>query len=232
MTRVLGVVPARGGSKGIPDKNLRPLAGRPLLAYAADAARDSAVIDRLVLSTDSAAIADLGRGLGMDVPFLRPAALARDDSPMVDVIRHALAELAAAGCVPDIVVLLQPTAPLRRSGHISDAVGELRSSNCDSVVSVVEVPSHFSPDYVMKVEDGRLKPFLPGGERLTRRQDARRAYSRDGTVYAFWRRTLETSGTIYGFDCRPLVIPAGESMNLDTLDDWSAAERRMTVESR
>ena len=118
---------------------------------------------------------------------MRPAALAADDTPMVPVIEHALAEIARHGWSPDIVVLLQPTSPLRRPDHIRDAVAMLRETEADSVVTVVELPRHLSPDYVMRIDGGRLKPFLPEGARVTRRQDARPAYSRDGTVYAFRR---------------------------------------------
>src|SRR4051812_9470935 len=110
---VLALVPARAGSKGVTDKNVRPLAGRTLLDYAASAARASGVVDRIVLSTDSLRIADEGRRVGIEVPFMRPALLAQDDTPMLPVIEHAIAELAAHGWSPDIVVLLQPTSPLR-----------------------------------------------------------------------------------------------------------------------
>lgn len=222
---VLGVVPARGGSKGVPGKNIRPLAGRPLLEYTARAARESGVIDRLVLSTDSREIADAGRRAGLEVPFLRPAALAADDTPMLPVLRHAIDTLAAGGWEADVVVLLQPTSPLRRPEHIRDAVARLRETGADSVVTVVEVPRHLSPDYVMRIDDGVLRPFLPEGAHITRRQDARPAYSRDGTVYAFRRATLDRFGNIYGDDCRPLIIDPAESLSIDSPADWDAAER-------
>jgi CMP-N-acetylneuraminic acid synthetase len=222
---VLGLVPARGGSKGVPGKNVRPLAGHTLFEYTARAARESGVLDRVILSTDSLEIADAGRRAGLEVPFMRPASLAADDTPMVAVIQHALAEIAKHGWSPDIIVLLQPTSPLRRSDHIREAVSLLRESNADSVVTVVEVPRHLSPDYVMRIDEGRLQPFLPDGARLTRRQDARPAYSREGTVYAFRRATLEKFGGIYGEDCRPLLIDSRESLSIDTQDDWDEAER-------
>ncbi len=229
MSRVLGLVPARGGSKGVPGKNVRPLAGRPLLEYTARAAQESGVIDRLVLSTDSQDIADVGRRAGLEVPFLRPAALAGDETPMLPVIRHAVDTLASSGWPPEIVVLLQPTSPLRRAGHIRDAVQLLRETTADSVVTVVEVPRHLSPDYVMTIEDGRLRHFLPEGARLTRRQDARQAYSRDGTVYACWVRTIERTGSLYGDDCRPLVIDPRDSLSIDSPADWEAAERMLAA---
>ncbi len=156
---------------------------------------------------------------------MRPVALAADDTPMLPVIQHALAETAHGGWSPDIIVLLQPTSPLRRPNHIRDAVQLLRDTAADSVVTVVEVPRHLSPDYVMRMEGGRLKPFLADGARVTRRQDARPAYSRDGTVYAFRRATVETFGGIYGEDCRPLLIDSRESLSIDSASDWDEAER-------
>lgn len=225
----LAIVPARGGSKGVADKNLRLLAGRTLLDYAAGAARESQVVDRIVLSTDSEEIAAAGREAGLDVPFMRPAALAQDDTAMLPVIVHALAELARTGWVPEYVMLLQPTSPLRRGSHIAAALSQLTTSGADSVVTVVEVPRHLSPDYVMRIEGGVLRPFLPGGARVTRRQDARPAYSRDGTVYAFRRDTVERFGDIYGDRCLPLVIDSEESLSIDSQADWDRAERILSA---
>lgn len=225
MSGVLAIVPARAGSKGVPRKNVRPLAGHPLIAYAARAARDSGVIDRVVLSTDSEEIADIGRQAGVDVPFMRPAALASDDTPMLPVLQHAIRALDEQGWHTEILVLLQPTSPLRRAAHVRDAVTMLRETGTDSVVTVVELPRHLSPDYVMKIENGVLKPFLPEGARVTRRQDARPAYSRDGTVYTCWRKTIDRFGSLYGDDCRPLVIDPSDSLSIDSPADWDAAER-------
>lgn len=225
---VLGLVPARGGSKGLPGKNTKPLHGKPLLAYAAAAAAASGVVERAVLSTDSEEIAAVGRAWGLEVPFLRPPELAADETPMLPVIEHAVTSLAAAGWVADIIVLLQPTSPLRTAGHIRRSVELLRDTGADSVVGVLELPRHLSPDYVMRVdEQGRLVPFLPEGARVTRRQDARLACVRDGTVYTFWRRTLMEQQSIYGRDCRPMVVPASESLTIDGPEDWADAERRM-----
>jgi len=223
---ILALIPARGGSKGIPRKNVRPMAGRPLIAYAVEAAARSGVIDRIVVSTDDKEIADAARAAGAEVPFVRPAALAGDETPMIAVITHTLATLGAQGFAPDIVVLLQPTAPLRKPSHVRQAVVQLRLTQADSVVSVTAVPQHLCPDYVMRRDaDGRLRPFLAEGAAITRRQDVRPAYTRDGTVYAFWRRTLDQYGDLYGADCRALLVPAQESVNVDTPDDWDRAER-------
>jgi len=221
---VLGLVPARGGSKGIPDKNLRELAGRPLLDYTARAARDSGVIDRLVLSTDSEAIAEAGRAVGLDVPFLRPAELAGDSAPMLDVVLHTLDALEDEF---DHVAILQPTSPLRRPEDVRAAVELARETGCDSVVGVVALPLHLSPDYVMRVEDDRLVPFLEGGERLTRRQDARPAFVRDGTIYLVRREVVVQQRSLYGTDCRPLLVAPEHSLSIDTPQDWAEAERRL-----
>jgi CMP-N-acetylneuraminic acid synthetase len=227
MSGVLGIVPARGGSKGLPGKNVRPLAGQPLLAYAARVAKESGVLDRVILSTDSDEIADVGRQAGLEVPFMRPASLAADDTPMAPVLMHAVETLAGAGWLAEVIVLLQPTSPLRRPEHIRDAVRLLRESGASAVATVVELPRHLSPDYVMKIDGGRLKPFLPEGQTLTRRQDARPAYVRDGTVYACWRTTLERFGNVYGERCLPLVLDAADSLSIDTAADWAEAERRL-----
>jgi CMP-N,N'-diacetyllegionaminic acid synthase len=227
MSHTLGIVPARAGSKGVPGKNVKPLAGRPLIEYTADAARESGVLDRVILSTDSLEIAEAGRRCGLEAPFMRPPNLAADDTPMLPVIQHAVETLAAGGWVADVIVLLQPTSPLRLGSHIRDAVTMLRESKADSVVTVVELPRHLSPDYVMRIEDGALRPFLPEGARVTRRQDARAAYSRDGTVYACWRATIERWGDIYGERCQPLLLNATDSLSIDSQDDWAEAERRL-----
>jgi N-acylneuraminate cytidylyltransferase len=226
MPKILGLIPARGGSKGIPGKNIRLLNGKPLLSYTVQAAKESGLIDRLILTTDSEEIATVGRDLGIEVPFIRPAHLAQDDTPMLPVIEHALQFVEVEGWLPDIILLLQPTAPLRKAEHIQVAVKKLVEEKCDSVVSVVEVPRHYVPDFVLRLEEGKLKPFLDA-PLATRRQDARPAYSRDGTIYIFWRDVLVNKHTIYGDDCRPILIPEEQSCNLDTMSDWQEAEKKL-----
>jgi len=227
VTKILGIIPARGGSKGIPGKNIRMLGGKPLIYYAAQAAKESGLVNRLILTTDSAEIAEVGRKLGIETPFIRPAHLAQDNTPMFPVIEHALQFVENEGWQPDIILLLQPTAPLRQADHLRAAVNLLVEAKCDAVASVIEVPQHYVPDFVLRLEEGRLKPFLDGGEKVTRRQDARAAYSRDGTVYAFWRDVFVNKHSIYGDDCRPLLIPRDMSCNLDTMEDWGEVEQKI-----
>lgn len=135
---------------------------------------------------------------------------------MLPVVQHAAREIGGF----DVLVLLQPTQPFRTDAQVKAALKLLEETGADSVVSVVEIPAHYSPDFAMIEEHGRM--LLP---RATRRQDCRKAYYRDGTVYAIRREAIE-EGLLYGHDCRPLIIPLGESVNLDTMDDWDEAVRR------
>ena len=224
----VAIVPARAGSKGIPGKNIKPLCGKPLLAYTAEVIREAGVFDYALLSTDSEQTAAVGRAAGLATPFLRPAGLACDDTPMLAVIEHALGWLEAHNHAPNIVVLLQPTQPLRTADDVIRAVRLLQDKGCDSVASVVPMPAHMCPDYVMRIdEDGRLVNFLTEGARVTRRQDVRPAYIRDGSVYAFRAVTLRDHDSIYGPVCLPLVIDSSRSVNLDSQEDWREAERRL-----
>ena len=221
---VLAIVPARGGSKGVPGKNVRPLAGRPLVEYTARAAADSGVIDRIVLSTDSPEIAEVGRRAGLEVPFLRPAALSADDTPMLPVLQHALDVLEQGGWTPEIVVLLQPTSPLRTAAHIDAAVTLLEASGADAVVSVVEVPHRFNPVSVLRMDGDRVAPWSPGPA-VTRRQDKPRLFARNGpAVLAVRTRVLVEERRLYGQDTRAISMTDAESVDIDTAWDLAVAE--------
>ena len=225
MANVLGVIPARGGSKGIPNKNLAPLCGRPLLAYTADAAKASTTLTRTIVSTDDERIAECAKSLGLDV-LMRPSLLAADDTPMLPVLQHAIEAMRAGGFNPDIVVLLQPTSPLRRAEHIDTAVDWLQRVGGDSVVSVVEVPHQFNPTSVMRLDDGLLKPLLDGAT-ATRRQDKPRLYARNGpAVLAVHARVIE-GGSLYGNETWPLVMTAEESLDIDTPWDLKLVEHSL-----
>jgi CMP-N,N'-diacetyllegionaminic acid synthase len=221
--RVLGVVPARGGSKGIAGKNLAIVGGRPLLAYTADAVRQSTRLTRTVITTDAADIATAARTLGLEAPFLRPAALAADDTPMLPVLQHTLMAMRERDFAADTVVLLQPTSPLRRGEHIDAAVALLDESGADSVVSVVEVPHQFNPVSVMTVDDGRLRPFVPGPP-LARRQDKPRVFARNGPAVVAVRAAVIDAGSLYGDDCRPLLMSPDESIDVDSPWDLALVE--------
>ena len=218
------MIPARGGSKGIPRKNLAPLAGRPLLLHACDAARASRRLTRTIVSTDDAEIAAVGAGAGMDVPFLRPAALAADDTPMLDVLLDLVERLAAGERYrPHALVLLQPTSPFRRAEHIDAAVDLLVGSGADSVVSVVAVPHQFTPASLLRVDGGRLVPWSDGPQ-PTRRQDKAQLFARNGpAVVAVRTGVLVEQRALYGRDTRPLVMTPADSLDIDDAFDLEMA---------
>jgi CMP-N,N'-diacetyllegionaminic acid synthase len=207
---VLGLIPARGGSKGIPRKNLAPVAGKPLLAWTIDAARAATELTRVVVSTDDDEIASAA---GVEV-LRRPAELAADETPMLDVVRHAVAELS-----PDVLVLLQPTSPLRRAEHIDAALRLLLESGADAVVSVVVVPHRYSPEALMDVVDGRV--VARGSARM--RQEKGLVYARNGpAVLAV--RSDRIGDDLYGGDCRPYLMEERDSLDVDDPFDLELAD--------
>src|SRR5262245_44927095 len=230
--RVLGIITARGGSKGIPGKNLKPLGGRPLIDYTIDAANDTP-LDRLILSTEDNKIAVVARGLGCEVPFMRPAELARDETPHLPVIQHAVQWLRdKENYVPDIVLTLQPTSPLRSSADIAAALRMLELSDADSVVSVNKVSAHAHPMRMLKVgADGMATLFVTGQPvrmRINRRQDLPQAFVMNGAIYAC--RTGVLSGpkpSLYGHRVVAYPMPIERSISIDTPEDWEEAERQL-----
>ena len=235
--KVLGIITARGGSKGVPGKNLKLLGGKPLLAYTVEAAVDTAV-DRLILSTDDPKIADAGRALGCDVPFMRPPELARDETPHLPVIQHAVRWLQEQqGYVADVVVTLQPTSPLRSAIDISGALRMLELSGADSVVSVTEVSPHAHPMRMLRLDAQGLATLFVTGDpvrmRINRRQDMPPALVMNGAVYAC--RTAVLSGdapSLYGDRVVAYPMPADRSISIDSLEDWAEAEAALARQPR
>lgn len=228
--KILGLIPARGGSKGIPGKNIKPLAGKSLIQRTFESAVASGVLDRIILSTDDAEIADHACSIGLETPFLRPAKIASDESPMIDVALHALMTLQEKGYTVEALMILQPTSPLRKPGHIQKAV-ELLGDN-DAVCSVIPVPKHFCPHYLMKItESGFLDYFMPNGAGFTRRQDVPQAYNREGTIFLTRTRIILEQRSFYGNRCLPMAIDPRDSLNIDQPEDWIEAEQRLNEAS-
>lgn len=214
--KVVAFIPARGGSKGIPRKNLAPVAGRPLLAWTIDGALGSRAVTHTVVSTEDGEIATAARELGADV-LARPPELAADDTPMQPVIAHALKELGA----PEILVLLQPTSPLRRAEHVDEAVELLLASGADSVVSVVEVPHRYRPGSLMALDGDRLVRLAD--DHAATRQEKPLVYARNGPAVLALRPD-RIGADLYGGDCRPYVMGARESLDVDEPFDLELAE--------
>ncbi len=221
--KTIAIIPARGGSKGIPRKNLTVLAGRPLIAYAIDAARKAHGVDRVIVSTDDEEITTVAKTWGAEVPFLRPPELANDEAPMLGVVRHALDWYEKNEGSLDALVLLQPTSPLRTAHHIDEAIKLFFANGTTSVVSVMEVPHQFSPSSVMTLENGILRAFAEGGTKATRRQDKPRVYARNGPAIVVSGVSTIKSGDLYGEKSLPYIMHPHDSIDIDTMADLEYA---------
>jgi len=225
--RVLGLIPARGGSKSIPHKNITPLGGKPLIAWTIEAARNSR-LDRVVLSSDDPAIIEAAEAVGgIEVPFVRPAALAADTTPGIDVVIHAVEWLRGhEDYQPDAVMLLQPTSPLRRSKHIDEAIELYVERGADSLVSVVKAPHNMIPESLMRINDGGwLEPVVPFDERNNIRQKKPAYYARNGAaIYLFSTGLLLEEQTMYGHRLAAYEMAREESIDIDEPFDLKICE--------
>lgn len=217
--KVLGVIPARGGSKAIPRKNLVMLGGKPLLAWTCEAAKGSK-LDRIIVSTDNEEIARVAVSHGVDVPFLRPAELSEDSSATIDAVTHALEAIDEKF---DAVMVLQPTSPFRTTQDIDECLALLEQSAADSVISVVDVGG-YHPARMKYLDSGRLvdPPFVELRENQPR-QELVPMYIRNGAVYLTRTNTL-LEGSFKGADCIAYVMPADRSVNIDEPIDLIVAE--------
>jgi CMP-N,N'-diacetyllegionaminic acid synthase len=225
MISVLGIVLARGGSKGIPRKNIAILAGKPLLAYTAIAAERSKLLGRVVLSTDDEEIAEVGRHWGLEVPFMRPPELARDDTPSIAVLEHVVRTLESHGHGFDAIFTLQPTNPLRRPEDIDGAIALFERTGADSVISFVAVGEHHPARMKYIDHEGRVldPPFAEQTEGQ-RRQDLPQLFLREGSVYLTRRDVLVNDHSVKGRDCRAWIVPTDRACNIDEPFDLVLAE--------
>ena len=225
VSRILGLIPARGGSKGVARKNIRSLDGKPLLQYTTEVALAARALSHVILSTDDDEIAELGRRCGVNVPFMRPAQLALDDTPMLPVVQHALRYLEDQGEVFDAVCLLQPTNPLRRAEDIDECIRLLESSGADAVVTVLPVPSEYNPHWTyFRDPQNNLSLCLSEATPITRRQDLPRAFHRDGSVYVTRSTVIMKENSLYGKRTVGHEIEPKWSVNIDSPGDWERAE--------
>jgi len=222
--KVLGLIPARGGSKGLPGKNVRDLCGRPLIRWTIDAALGSGCTDALVVTTDSEDIADAARAGGAEVPFLRPTELATDTASSIDVVIHAIDWLRAVGREFDIVILLEPTSPLREASDIQAGLSLLLSSGAGSVVGVCRAES-VHPAFMYRQDAGdRLVPFLDVQPTGLRRQDIEPVFYLEGTLYASWIDVIRDRRSFYHDDTVGYEVPKWKSIEIDDMTDFVMAE--------
>jgi CMP-N-acetylneuraminic acid synthetase len=226
--KILCIIPARGGSKGIPRKNIKPLLGKPLIVYTIEAALKSRLIDRVIVSTDDSEIAEISKKYGAEAPFERPEEASTDTAPAVDVIVHALDWLREnENYLPDAVIYLQPTSPLRTVKHIDEAITIFTDDpDAESLVSVIKPPHNFNPVKLMKLEGKYLVPYLEGqGTVVLDRHNIPEVYARNGPVIVITKADiiLKTK-QLYGKNILPYFMDADSSIDIDEPKDLELAE--------
>ena len=223
---VLGLIPARGGSKGLPRKNLRPAGGKPLIAWTIEAAKRSSCIDRLIVSSDDEEIRGVASSLGCEAPFVRPAELGIDEASSMDVVMHALSQMPRH----DYVVLLQPTSPLREARDIDGCMERCEAEGAPACVSIVRTKAH--PQWIYFLTDaGRLKPAVEDTERAHRRQELSPAFTPNGAVYVARCDWLRTHRSFLTEETLGYEMPAERSVDVDTGLDLFVASAILTAKA-
>ena len=223
---VLAIIPARSGSKGVPNKNARLLGGKPLIAYSIEQAQSSKFIRDIIVSTDSEEIGEMAKKFGAQVPFIRPAHLSSDTAKSIDVVIHAVEFLKEQGKNYDAFILLQPTSPFREVSLIDSAIAQFSSSDMDSLVSVSKVPYEYNPHWVYEINENGFLSLATGEKQIIpRRQDLPQAFHRDGNIYISSVDVLLKKRSFYGEKLGFIETKSEINVNIDTMDDWDEAER-------
>lgn len=217
-SKILAIIPARGGSKGVPRKNVRDLAGKPLISWTIEEAKKSKYIERLILSSEDDEIIEVAKQYGCEVPFKRPIGLAQDDTASIDVILHTIEQCPNY----DYVVLLQPTSPLRTVVDIDGCIEKLLNSHAPSCVSVTEPEK--SPYWMYTLEDEKLKPLIEQDKQATRRQDLPNVYALNGAVYVAKVEYLLKGNLFLTKDTQSYIMPQDRSYDIDTEMDFRICE--------
>lgn len=225
--KILGIITARGGSKGVPGKNIKLLGENSLLSYTAKAANQSKLLYKTILSSDDAAIIEVAKKDQIEVPFIRPNELANDTATSISVVQHALAHMESIGEFYEAVCLLQPTSPFREKGFIDAAIQKFIAEDADALVSVLPVPHEYNPHWVFEPNSsGFLKIATGENTIISRRQDLPKSYFRDGSVY-ITKTALLKKGSFYGEKLSFMESNPDFYVNIDTLKDWEIAENKL-----
>ena len=223
--KILAVIPARGGSKGIYLKNIQKLAGKPLINYTINSAKKS-IVDKIIVSTDNEKIAKVSKTAGAEVPFLRPKNISRDNSSTIDVVRHIIRFLSSKQSYkPDIITILQPTSPLRSAKMINQSINILKKSKCTSVITVSKIKTHHFSAFWHN--DSHLKPFRSDFTKYSRRQTIPPLYYPTGSIYTLWNETLKKYDSLYGPRIKPLITKDEIEIDIDNSFDMFMAEMKI-----
>jgi CMP-N,N'-diacetyllegionaminic acid synthase len=222
--RILGIIPARGGSKGVLRKNIKFLGGQPLIKYTIDSALKSKLLSEVIVSTEDPEIAEVSKDAGADIPFLRPKDLAEDNTPTLPVIRHAILHYQEQGQPFDAICILQATSPFRDPGMIDACIEKFISTDADTLISVKKVPDHFNPHWVFEEKEQGLFAISTGDQSIIpRRQQLPDTFYRDGMIYLVKADQIINGETLFGSKVSAYATE-GDCINIDTIDDWLQAE--------
>ncbi len=223
--RILGIIPARGGSKGVKRKNIKLLRGKPLIEYTINTVKKSTLLNHSIVSSDDDEIIAIANSLGIDTPFKRPDYLATDESPTIATVIHTLEYFQSQGIEYDAVCLLQVTNPFRTGEFIDEAIMKFKKSNTDSLISVLEVPHEYNPHWIFeKNNDGNLKISTGESEIISRRQDLPKSYFRDGAIYITKSEVILNLKSLYGNSISYIESLKETYVNIDMPEDWVLAD--------
>lgn len=225
--KILGIITARGGSKGVLGKNIKLLGEKTLLSYTANAANQSKLLVKTILSSDDSKIIEVAKKEQIEVPFIRPSDLANDTATSISVVQHAIEYLESIGEYYDAVCLLQPTSPYREKGFVDKAIQKFINDSSDALVSVLPVPHEFNPHWVFEENQSGFLKIATGEKKIiSRRQDLPKSYFRDGSIY-ITKTSIIKSGSFYGEKLSFIESNPDFYVNIDTLKDWEIAEEKL-----
>lgn len=223
--KILAIIPARGGSKGVPMKNIKLLGNKPLIAYSIEAAFQSKFLSQTIVSTDDFATSKIAKSHNADVPFLRSSHLAQDSAPTIDVVVSVLKWFENQNIIFDAVCLLQPTTPFREIGFIDKAIQKFIDSDADSLISVLPVPPEYNPHWCFEANENNFLTVATGEKNIiSRRQDLPKVFHRDGSIYLTKTNVIMIQNSLFGDHTAFLESNPKNYVNIDTLSDWEKAE--------
>ncbi len=229
--RILGLIPARKGSKGVPRKNIKPLKGKPLIGYTIDSVDKSKMLTKTIVSTDDSDIIAYAKSRGIEVPFTRPSYLADDKTSSIKVMKHAIEFFMKKNENYDAICLLQPTNPFRPHDFIDNGIKKFCKYSYSSLISIREVPHQFNPNWIFEMKNDKNLTFYDKKPLTPNRQSLKKYYHRDGALYLTAVETLINSNSLFGSNIGYLLSPESCGINIDSKIDWEKAEDYLKINS-